>query len=120
MEKLEKITREFLDEIGFPNGMFGYDDAMIAIMAICNNSEIGKKICGEDGLYNYVVKHGGSSSIIRVERNIRTAIEYAFSNADFDIMMKYMNGIYDIESGKVINRNFLNRAANIVLVRMEQ
>ena len=120
MEKLEKVTREVLDEIGFPNGMFGYEDVVIAVKGITEHPEIARTMCGEKGLYNYISKNGGSTTISRVERNIRVAIEWCFENTNYDVMLKYMNGIYDINKGKAVNRNFVNRIANIVKIRTDE
>ena len=120
MEKLEKITCEVLNEIGFPNGMFGYNDMVIAVKGVIENPELARNMCGKGGLYEYVSEHGGSSRSIRVERNIRVAIEWCFENTNYDIMIKYMNGIYDINKGKAVNRNFINRIANIVKMTMEE
>lgn len=119
MDNLEKVTCEFLDEIGAPNSLAGYNDLKTAIMLVYTSGNEIYKSCGDEGVYGQVAKVNGYGDWRRAERNIRTAVEQVFMNSNSDIVVKYFNGVYDPSKGKATNLNFIYRSVSIVKRRIE-
>ena len=105
---------EHLKHIGVPANLSGYKYLQLAIGYALEDPEIINSITKT--LYPQVAR-ACNSTPIRVERSIRHAIEYVFSNTDVTILKRYFGNTYSIHSGKLSNSQFIAGVAEHI--RME-
>lgn len=105
---------EHLKHIGVPANLSGYKYLQLAISYALEDQEIVNSMTKV--LYPQVAKECNSTPT-RVERSIRHAIEYVFSNTDVTVLKSYFGNTYSIRSGKLSNSQFIAGVAEHI--RME-
>lgn len=114
---VKEAVYEALQEIGVPVYLSGYDALHIAISLVVENPDIRHNIQGE--LYPEVANWCGST-IPRVERRMRHAVETAWIRGDLEVFQKYFGNTISPEKGKPTNGEFISQVANHIRRRMEE
>lgn len=103
--------QNILNEIGMTAGTKGYRDVSEAIYIMatseCSVSGMTKE------LYPAVAKKFGTHSSC-VERNIRNAIESAWTHGNMERQQYYMGTALQPDNDRPTNRDFINKIANIL------
>lgn len=107
----QQNIRHALLELGVPQHIKGYDYLKTAIALAVEDSEKTQAITKV--LYPEIAKIH-STTVSRVERAIRHAIETAFNNADLDIVNKYFGYSVNRLIGRPTNSHFISAVAEIV------
>lgn len=98
-----KITR-ILHDLGIPSNIKGYQYIRDAIFLVYSNPTLIGGITKE--LYPLISKKY-SSSITRVERAMRHAIEVSWNRGDWDLMQEIFGHSVDIDKAKPTNSEFI-------------
>ena len=105
----EEIYR-VLDEIGVPAHMKAYDYIAYASTLLINDTT--HRICVTQDIYPEISKEFNTSYSC-VERAIRTAINYVFSNTDPELLFLYFGNSVPLNKSKVPNSQFVYTVARI-------
>lgn len=101
---LEISVTKILHELGMPSHIKGYQYIREGIMMIYNNPEIIGGITKE--LYPDVALKFGTT-VSRVERAIRHAIEVSWNRGNWDLMEEVFGHSIDIDKAKPTNSEFI-------------
>lgn len=102
--KLEISITRMLHELGMPSHIKGYQYIRDGIVMIYNNPEIIGGITKE--LYpDVAIKH--NTTVSRVERAIRHAIEVSWNRGNWDLMEEIFGHSVDIDKAKPTNSEFI-------------
>lgn len=102
--KLEISITRMLHELGMPSHIKGYQYIRDGIIMIYNNPEIIGGITKE--LYpDVATKH--NTTVSRVERAIRHAIEVSWNRGNWDLMEEIFGHSVDIDKAKPTNSEFI-------------
>lgn len=113
--ELEMSVTEVLREFGVPAHLNGYVYLRKGIICLVNNMDMARSIT--KGLYYDVAKEC-SSTVNKIERSIRNAIEVAWNRGNADAFEKYFG--YSAKSGKTrpCNSEFMVQIADHI--RLDQ
>ena len=109
---MEERIKEALSELGVPHHLKGYTFIKQSLIMIGNDNSYRNGICNR--LYVDVAIICDSTPG-RIERVIRQAIEWVFSNTDNDVIKKYFGNSVKTRKGKVSNKHFLITLADYML-----
>lgn len=114
-KNLHGIVARKLLELGVNPSLSGYAYLVDAIELVCMDKtylqQITKRLYVEVALRN-------DSTVQRVERSMRHAIEVLFQNANLNHIDKYFNGFVSYSSGKVTASTFIAVVAENILLSM--
>lgn len=113
-ENMEFVIREFLTEMGIPCRLTGFRHLVTAIASAVKNPGLLKSMT--QGLYPYVAQVHGTT-VSRVERASRHAIEVAFDRCDWEVINRYFGNTVSADKGRPTLGEFIARAAVIVAGR---
>lgn len=99
---MKKIIHATLNELGVPFGLNGRDYIESAVELLLNKGRMGMTT----ELYPSVAAVFGTKPS-RVERDIRHAIEETFSNSDPKRISEFFGNVISLETGKLVNTDFL-------------
>lgn len=105
---------DLLTQIGIPSSLSGYDYLCDAIEIRIANARA--KVVTD--VYGKVAKDRGIPAS-KVERNIRHAIEDAWSWGDMDLLGEMFGNSIDPARGKPRNKEFIDRVARVIMRRRE-
>lgn len=103
---MEKRIMDLLKELNVPTGNLGFKYLADAIKEVVKDEEKLRYITKHDGLYDVIAKRY-KTTISRVERAIRHAIEISCARTDKGLITKYI-GNFDV---KVSNKNYISALA---------
>lgn len=103
-----------LKTLGVPASLIGYGYLKDAIVMVHNSPETLRQMTKK--LYPSIAAENNTTAS-RVERAIRHAIEYAYSNTDPSIIREYFGNVCNINSGKLTNSQFI--AGLVQFIKME-
>lgn len=108
---LRRRIQSILNEIGMAAGTKGYRDVTEAIYKVV---ERGNAVSGmTKELYPEIAKAFGTNANC-VERNIRNAIESAWTHGDRERQQFYMGHAAKPDDARPSNRDFINKIANLL------
>lgn len=107
----ERMARQLLKRIGVPNDILGHKYVVDAIVAVVHDPDKTHGIV--KGLYADVAQRN-STTVTRVERAIRHAIETAFDRSGTDEIYAVFGNTIRIDKGKPTNRHFIAAMAEYV------
>lgn len=111
-ETNEDVTiRHILLELGVPDHLLGYDYLVTGIAITASNPDVVKGIT--KNLYPQICKIH-HTTVPKVERTIRHAIEVAWDRGDPDVLRKHFGNIASPLKGKTTNKEFIARIANTI------
>ena len=102
--KTEYVVYEHLKHLGVPASLKGYKYLQLAVSLVLEEPDIIEAVT--KALYPRVARMCDSTTS-RVERSIRHAIEYVFSNTECDVLKKYFGNTISIRAGKLTNAQFI-------------
>ena len=106
---LQKSISKLLHELGMPSHIKGYQYIREAITMVYDNPEIMGGITKE--LYpELAIKF--DTTVSRVERAIRHAIEVSWNRGDWDLMEEVFGHSVDIDKAKPTNSEFIDTLAD--------
>ncbi|MDY3618336.1 sporulation initiation factor Spo0A C-terminal domain-containing protein [Agathobaculum sp.] len=111
-KNLRRRIQTILSEIGMSAGTKGYNETSEAIHIVATSERAISGITKE--VYPAVAKKFGTRAS-RVERNIRNAIESAWTHGSIERQQYYMGTAFKPDNGRPSNRDFINKIANILL-----
>lgn len=101
VESLRRLVCTYLNELGAPPSLRGYNTAAIAIPLIVLNDRIDiMEVYGD-------VATQVKTTRSRIERNLRTLVDRIFSNAPEGLLDLIFRNSYSIRKGKPTNKEFL-------------
>lgn len=101
---LQKSICRILHELGMPSHIKGYQYIKSAIAMVYDNPEIIGAITKE--LYPALAEYYGTT-VSRVERAIRHAIEVSWNRGDWDLMDDIFGHSVDVDKAKPTNSEFI-------------
>jgi len=107
-ERLD-LGRNLLDQMKFPTHFKGTD--AIAYGSALLSCSFRNDHLLRGWLYPHIAQYF-SCSVASVERNIRTAVEYAWLKGDLEVIQQYFGLSYDAEKGKPTNAELLYTIAD--------
>lgn len=112
--QVETMARELLQELGCPWNLKGHDRLVSAMTLTALDPTMAQGITKQ--LYPEVAKQFGENSW-QTERNIRTAVEEIFMRGNLMGIHSYFGAGTDVEKGKLTNKAFIIRTAQIIRQR---
>ena len=112
--QMETMARELLQELGCPWNLKGHDRLVRAMTLTALDPTMAQGITKR--LYPEVAKQFGENSW-QTERNIRTAVEEIFMRGNLMGIHSYFGAGADVEKGKLTNKAFIIRTAQIIRQR---
>lgn len=109
LEIKRKITG-IMREIGVPSSISGYRYIREAVQIMVKNPDLSTMAVYAIVASQYFTKP------LRVERNIRVAIEKAWLNGDPDTLTRYFGYTVSCDKGKPTNKEFITMIADIILL----
>lgn len=114
---IEDAAESLLIEIGVPPSLRGFHDLKLAISMVAGNQDYNGRFV--TGLYADIARRvGRESTVTKVERGMRHAIEVAWNRGDTDVFFKYFGNTIDPARGKPTNREFIVRMADEAVKRV--
>lgn len=110
----EQIVYHQLKVLGVPASLKGYEYIKIAVVLVLEDKT--RMHAATRRLYPEIAR-ACHSTASRVERAIRHAIEYVYSNTDPQVLFQYFGNITGSMSGKVTNTTFI--AGIVEYINME-
>lgn len=107
----EKKVVEILTEIGIPGHFKGYNYLRDAVLIVLQDRAFLNGVTKR--LYPYIAEKYGISPTV-VERALRIAIEYAWSNGDIDYLYSLFGATISSNKGKPTNSAFIARVADLI------
>ena len=104
MTTLERTIWMHLLRLGVPTSLHGYHMLKSAIKLVYVNPKIAYQATTE--LYPAIEQEYETNSH-RVERNIRHAVEYVFSNTDLEVLHEYFGNTTSVSKSKLTNTQFI-------------
>lgn len=112
---LESRIMGVIQRIGLPPGSKGYHYSQYAIKRLVEDRSLMEQITTK--LYPEIAEKYGST-VGRVERNIRHAIETAWNKGDLEYIQQLFGYTVDEEKGKPTNAAFLATVVNYIQLSM--
>lgn len=112
--QLDGVAREVLAELGCPYELKGHDRLVCALVLIAQDPTLTQGVTKQ--LYPEVAKRFGEQWH-HTERNIRSAVEAVFERNGAELIDRYFGNAVDWEKGKLTNKAFLVRVAEIIRQR---
>lgn len=113
----EGIITSILYECGMPGRLTGYAMIIESAMIVAADRNKGNKI--HENIYP-IIAECFDMRPINVERNIRYAIEKTYEEGSISGMHKYFGNLTKRTTGKVGNKEFIIRLADLTRQRMAQ
>lgn len=105
------MIRRMMLELGVPDYLLGYDYLVTGIAIATRDPSVTKGIA--KNLYTQICKIH-HTTVAKVERSIRHAIEVAWDRGDPDVIHKLFGNIASPLKGKATNKEFIVRMANAI------
>ena len=113
---VERVIGETLMEVGIPLAIKGYRYTVTGVKLLLDHPEMADGITKE--LYPAIARQHNTISS-RVERGIRYAIEFAFTNGNSEVLYRYFRNTVSGIKGKPTNSEFLTLMAEVVRAQLE-
>lgn len=109
----DSAVRDALRNVAVPVGIQGYEYLAEAVSIAVKNPHAVRNMTNDGGVYASVAKKFGTT-VSRVERSIRHAIERSASECDPEILYNVFRGSISANKGKPTNREFISVIAEFV------
>lgn len=109
-EEYRDIVSDLLTNVGIPQRIRGYAYLVEAITRAAKDPKVMEGVT--DGIYSDIATMYGSTPGA-VSRSIRSAVEAAFTNCDYETLGKYFGSSASPEKGRLTNVSFMRRMAEI-------
>lgn len=107
----DDMIEELLLHVGMPQNLDGFYLTARAIAICAEEPKYIKRLT--TSLYPKIAKEFDTKATL-CERSIRHAIEVACDRADVDVLYSYFGNSIDPGKGKLTNKEFISRMANVV------
>ena len=115
MEDNKELITSIIKELGIPANLTGYHYARCAIELMIDDINLMKSITGS--LYPKIAQRF-NTTVSRIERGIRTAIETGWSRANEDMTTQLFGYSISSEKGKPTNSEFIVTVADYIIMKL--